>query len=302
MADAPSRLPNLPAELQDAIIDHLHDDKPSLANCSLVCSNWLHSSRLHLFEKLAVKGEVEGHGFRDFLSFIATDAAATVEYVKEVKYSVRARRGISYRDPSVRCIGPYDFAVLYRHLPSMNVFEMESLSWDKDRVMGPNGEIVDPWPPARPFDRLSITRCVSESLIQQRLFRSLEIVTSIFPFFAPLRRLELFSMNTDYSLRNDTEAPVIPPYFQMRELCLHSTHLRSPGEHIDNVYISLSPHLRKLDIMCRTDDEAPMVGRIMRAVGKDLEELRLNLSELQATRSLSEFLVASPNLPPDQEL
>jgi hypothetical protein len=31
------------------VIDHLHDDRPALYNCSLICRSWLHSSRIHKF-------------------------------------------------------------------------------------------------------------------------------------------------------------------------------------------------------------------------------------------------------------
>lgn len=41
-----------PQELIDMVIDHLHDNKPALSSCSLTCSNWLPSSRLHKFYSL----------------------------------------------------------------------------------------------------------------------------------------------------------------------------------------------------------------------------------------------------------
>ena len=45
----------LPPELVDAIIDHLHNDKRSLASCSLVCKDWRYSARYHLFANLTLK-------------------------------------------------------------------------------------------------------------------------------------------------------------------------------------------------------------------------------------------------------
>lgn len=44
--------PPLAQELHDYIIDHLHDDRKSLANCSQVCRDWLPTSTLHLFSAL----------------------------------------------------------------------------------------------------------------------------------------------------------------------------------------------------------------------------------------------------------
>jgi hypothetical protein len=44
----------LPPELVDIIIDHLHNDKRSLAACSLVCKEWRSSARYHLFANLTL--------------------------------------------------------------------------------------------------------------------------------------------------------------------------------------------------------------------------------------------------------
>jgi len=46
--------PYLPQELVDYIIDHLHDDRLTLNNCSLVSRAWLPTSRLHLFAKVSL--------------------------------------------------------------------------------------------------------------------------------------------------------------------------------------------------------------------------------------------------------
>jgi hypothetical protein len=39
----------LPLEITDRIIDFLHDDRKALYTCRLVCREWIHSSRTHLF-------------------------------------------------------------------------------------------------------------------------------------------------------------------------------------------------------------------------------------------------------------
>ena len=44
--------PGFPGEVVDNIIDHLHDDSPSLAKSSLVCHAWLPSCRYHLFHTI----------------------------------------------------------------------------------------------------------------------------------------------------------------------------------------------------------------------------------------------------------
>lgn len=45
----------LPPELIDMVIDFLHNDRPSLLACSLVCRSWLPESRVHLFHTVHVQ-------------------------------------------------------------------------------------------------------------------------------------------------------------------------------------------------------------------------------------------------------
>jgi len=42
-------LTDIPVELADMVVDHLHDDKTSLRHCSLVSRSWLDAARYHLF-------------------------------------------------------------------------------------------------------------------------------------------------------------------------------------------------------------------------------------------------------------
>lgn len=42
----------LPNELVGLIIDHLHDDKPTLKICALVCRDWIAPSRFHIFHDI----------------------------------------------------------------------------------------------------------------------------------------------------------------------------------------------------------------------------------------------------------
>jgi hypothetical protein len=44
----------LPQELVDEIIDHLHDDIPTLAACSLTCRSLLHRSRVHKLAHITI--------------------------------------------------------------------------------------------------------------------------------------------------------------------------------------------------------------------------------------------------------
>ncbi|KAG6888300.1 hypothetical protein C0995_009299 [Termitomyces sp. Mi166 len=49
------QLPNLPQELVDQIIEHLHGDPPTLKCCALVCRAWLSPSRSQIFHRITLE-------------------------------------------------------------------------------------------------------------------------------------------------------------------------------------------------------------------------------------------------------
>ncbi|KAH9908808.1 uncharacterized protein B0H18DRAFT_1219957 [Fomitopsis serialis] len=46
---------DLPIEIQEQVLDHLHDDPYALKACSLACSAWLPTARLHLFRTVKLR-------------------------------------------------------------------------------------------------------------------------------------------------------------------------------------------------------------------------------------------------------
>lgn len=61
----------LPPELVDMIIDHLYDDKVTLATCTLVAKSWLTASRLHLFYEITVFHDRSSQPFGKFAAFLS---------------------------------------------------------------------------------------------------------------------------------------------------------------------------------------------------------------------------------------
>ena len=70
VAPALSARGRLPPELIDMVIDHLYDDKVSLASCALVAKSWLNTSRLHLFHDLIIFHDRAPEPFRAFTAFM----------------------------------------------------------------------------------------------------------------------------------------------------------------------------------------------------------------------------------------
>ncbi|KAF8489866.1 hypothetical protein JB92DRAFT_1357219 [Gautieria morchelliformis] len=47
----------LPGELIDQVIDHLHDDSPSLRACCITCRAWVPSARFHIFRNIVLSAK-----------------------------------------------------------------------------------------------------------------------------------------------------------------------------------------------------------------------------------------------------
>jgi hypothetical protein len=82
------RLPTLPPEVIDMVIDFLHSDKRSLAACSLTCKMWLSSSRFHLFSKvlLSTKNRISS-----FAALFEKSFNSVAPFVQHLIISLRPR-------------------------------------------------------------------------------------------------------------------------------------------------------------------------------------------------------------------
>jgi hypothetical protein len=73
-------LPRLPAELTDAIFDFLYDDDEILANCSLVCKEWLPVARYHIVKEL----RLYARNVEAFVNLITHPSATIVPHVRDL--------------------------------------------------------------------------------------------------------------------------------------------------------------------------------------------------------------------------
>ena len=279
-------VPELPTELTDAIIDHLHDDKPTLLDCSLVCSSWLESSRYHLFRSIRIRGDDPGRGYPEFIAFI--DGSPHVhKYIQEVCFRVAG--ALASRPPEIRSVGPYLLSFVLETLPSLRSIILDNVSWDRQLTIGPEGCTPKCWPPASPkaLDTLTFTRVVTEDLHSLRVLRLNDIV-EILGSLRSLRVLNFFNLTLELN-QGASLIPALPEDLQLEELNAHANYARLPDTpELDAFHESVTRQLRKLSIACRNDDEAPIVGSLLRTIGTALEELKLDHSDMSALRAFSE--------------
>lgn len=276
--------PDLPTELTDAIIDHLHDHKPSLQNCALVSSAWLSSSRYHLFYALRVRGELPGRGFTDFLAFL-DEAPHIRDYIRELTFRVNG--GITSRSPAVRSVGPYILASVLKSLPALQAISLDNVSWDRNLITGADGRTVEAWPPApRALHTLTLSRVVTEELLAQRIFRLNDIFELLFAF-SPLHSLRLLNMTLELNLRGPA-LPMVPDALQLREYQVHANYARiPPAPVLDSIHAKMAQHLRQVSFAVRNDEEANVLGNLLRVIGTTLDELRLDMSDMTVLRAFN---------------
>ena len=285
-------LPELPTELTDVIIDHLHNDKLSLRNCALVSNAWLNSSRYHLFYAIRVRGELPRRSFTDFVIFIGSTPRIR-DHIRELTFRING--GLASQPPAIRCVGPYIFASVLKSLPMLRAISLNNISWDRNLITGPDERAVQVWPPVpRALDTLTLSRVVTEEFLTQRIFRLNDLVELFFAF-SPLRTMRALGMTLELNSQ-DPALQVLPEKLHLRELQLHSNYARIPLTPVlDAIHSKMAKHLRKLSAVVRNDGEASVLGNILRGIGSTLEELRLDHSDLTVLRAFSTPLPALPS-------
>ncbi|KAK0469844.1 uncharacterized protein EV420DRAFT_70351 [Desarmillaria tabescens] len=79
------RLPSLPGEIVDAIIDECHADSHTLVSCSLVSKQWFASSRYHLFSTI----ELSSKNSKIFSKLLGSPLCTITPFLNEISFHVQ---------------------------------------------------------------------------------------------------------------------------------------------------------------------------------------------------------------------
>lgn len=132
-------------ELIDLILDHLHDDNPSLQACSMVCKAWLVSCQFHLFYELNVpyctpEADV---GFEPFAEFLHKTPSVR-GYVHKLTLKADDARATEAQLRAIRKgtakINPYLLVSICNILPNLHSLRLFMLDWRKEETHG-----THPW-------------------------------------------------------------------------------------------------------------------------------------------------------------
>ncbi|KAF8478816.1 hypothetical protein JB92DRAFT_3102285, partial [Gautieria morchelliformis] len=91
-------------ELIDQVIDHLHDDSPSLRACCITCRAWVPSARFHIFHNIVLSAK-----HADALAVILETSSHIFPLVRSLtisRHSEQLHKGSDYLDAVIPTIAP----------------------------------------------------------------------------------------------------------------------------------------------------------------------------------------------------
>lgn len=143
-----TELPELPAEILDIIVDHLHDDTASLHSCATASKKLLYTSRFHLFYRLRIHSARANMGFLEFLEFLQLDPPVA-QYICEL--DLVADRDT--RHSQAHRVGPSMLATISQKCPSLQSLALISVARD---IPTTSSNQFDPLPLSWSLKSLSI--------------------------------------------------------------------------------------------------------------------------------------------------
>lgn len=160
----------LPQELVDWIVDHLHDDKPSLKACALVSKSWALSTYTHLFRSIHISGP---NKLQEFASVLQPPPVFT-SFIRKLRYN----EGVIFGPPgrAIDTQSSESESTLHdvlRLLPSLRSLEL----WEVKISRYFNCSSI----PARKYtlESLSIRDCIASSCDLECMLRAFDEIGSL---------------------------------------------------------------------------------------------------------------------------
>ena len=244
--------PQLPAEILDDIVDHLHDTKDALKSCCLTSKSWVSRARKHLFAHVAFRTP---DNLRSWKTTFPNPSTSPARYTKS----------LFVKFPQV--VAPAD-AEEGGWIPTFSgVVGLEMVIRDCPRA----------------FESLPLFRGFSP------VIRSIHIFSSDFSFshslnliysFPLLEDLSVIGRSVDNGDTSDTQPtftqPSKPPVLTG---CLH-LHIETGIHLIISALLSLpsGPHFRQLKFTWGCDKDFSFTAALVEKCHHTLESLSINLS------------------------
>ncbi|KAJ7837096.1 hypothetical protein B0H13DRAFT_2422135 [Mycena leptocephala] len=261
---------DFPPELQDLVVDHLHDQKHTLCICGLVAKSWLRSSRHHLFTSVFLRY----HNWEDFVQLLGSPLATFAQSINSLTISVsdydthspgsssNLNRVIlllrTFHEPEPR------FPANPLRFPALRSLRLEDCHWPGVTETTANS-LVALFPNITELDLHLVTfLSPSHMVVMVSPFSQLQ-KASINPLF--LQRESAFDLS---------HYPEVP--HNLAHLRLRLGPLTN-NLHFDQVvlWFHVNPPIRVLELGMMDAQSLPSVGNLLRALGPQLQDFDLKL-------------------------
>lgn len=157
--------PRLPTELFQIIIDHLHNDKRTLEQCTYVSQSWLAASRYHLISSIRISPKT----YSTLLGLLSSPHSTLATSVSALIFTMW---DLVARPPSAEDNEPADFNDIIDYFSSVKALTFLGIAFsDLDKLQTTNSDIL----------KLDLSCCLFPSSLQ------LIHVISLFPSLNTLR-------------------------------------------------------------------------------------------------------------------
>lgn len=283
----------IPPEIFDIIIDFLYDDKRTLSACSLVCSQWLPSTKYHLFSSLRISDDGDDTDYnhrtqwlRPFAAFLQNPATTIRPFVKVLQLSPRhGRTGCPRRDCEVN-----ELLHLVNLIPNLRSLRLQCLA------------LVDSLDGSISSDINTIVHESLRTLSMARMDltdRSIEVLFSALPAVRSIKTTGLYFPSAA-SKSEDTASESVP--FNLPQLRSLVLDVRPPHPNVFELdyLVSHPSQLTTLDVTLYDNAQSvsqaiQYFGKFIGNIGIALTRLRLDISWLNLEDLEIETLSTMPN-------
>ena len=250
-------------ELQDRILDNLHDSKKDLSTCSIVCKSWLPTCRFHLFAEVIYNPEFAG-----FLDSSMHALNSIAPYIKQVIM----KGPFSQKDES--------FISAHSTLRLEKVFKLhiQSFNWESDQATS----FIFSMP------ETIFSPHLTSLTLQFIIFPSFTVLTSLLDAFVVLQELSIFDVT--WGAHNASNQSTVLKQSALKKLCIKSCNNRRLlnwllyGVLSEATFLNINdgeqphrsfPFLVTLTIHDILPGEGDILTKFMAALGKSLEHLEV---------------------------
>lgn len=257
-------------ELQDRILDSLHDSKKDLSTCSIVCKSWLPTCRFHLFSEVIYNPE-----FARFLNSSMHALNSIAPYIKQVFM----KGPFSQEDETY---------IVHSILRLQRVFKLhiQAFNWESDEASNSTSFISS-------IPKTIFSHLLTSLTLRLIIFPSFTVLTALLDAFVVLQELSFFDVTwgTHHILGgNASNQSTVLKQSTLKKLCIESCNNRRLlnwllyGVMSEATFPNMNdgeqprrsfPHLVALTIHDILPGEKDILTGFMATLGESLEHLEV---------------------------